>query len=333
MRTNWTKHCIASMSKKKKKKIMKLYDANVFFQAFLSECLRVCMTNMNIDVQKAEKRKDEGSLNGLYQTAVDTSVIFRSLLSANSVDTQLLIQTLQNIQKFSKEVSMLRTSEALQKDGIIISDEVQFEFYKISLNATRAIAILKNNYDPYRNEPKISESSLFIRSINAQIDAIKKEGGYLIEVDGLEFEPDADKVHVKYIIGKNLFETLFKVLMSGVVKNILTTNFSLKMNTSLVESSKCLSTLYNMRLIYKKDNAKEIIRMLEYVLRHFKMLEDVLDENDTNYVFSPEEIGNFSICKKQCKTLIRIFKRVTDDNAEYLNMDKSLAALLKEQYG
>jgi len=168
-------------------------DANKMFRPFLKECLRVCMANLSIDVLKAQKAPSEFILNSLYHTAIDTSILFKSLMGIEIVNTKLLIKSLSVVSKFSKEVSFVKSSILSAKHGYV-SDDNQFEFYKIATNAERMIDILKDNFDKGKSTISISENNLFMRSMATIKDKDYKYGSYFIDTEDMVFDTEADKV-------------------------------------------------------------------------------------------------------------------------------------------
>jgi len=318
------------MGNKHKENII-TFDANKLLKPFLKDCLRVIVTNLSIDVLKAENTPSEFIINDLYHTAIDTSIIFKAILGMNRINTKLLVKSLKVIHIFSKEVAMLKNSPVLNNYGYN-SDEIKFEFYKISANAERVAYMLENNFSKRTGKIQLSEHNLFLRSMEEYKAKEERSGSYFIDVNELECEDEAEKVNIKYIIGDNLFETLFKMILTGVVKDILSSKFKFSVDTSLIESARHLCTLYNLRLVYRKDEKEATVKMLTFALKSFENLREALEDDENELPFTDDEVDNFFKCERQSKKLLNILKkRDLELEDGYVPLTLTLRRLLKEQ--
>jgi hypothetical protein len=306
-------------------------DANILLKPFLKCCLRVSMTMLSINVLRTEEEEslNEIVLNDLYVSALDVSVMFKALLGLEKVNSKVLIKTLKKVEEFSRDISKV-TDELLEEYNV--AKDVQFEFYKIALNAERLCEVIEDCFDRENKTITLSENSIFLRSL--EIMEHTKLGDYFIDMDLMTYDEEAEKVNIKFVLGDDMFDALFKVIMSGVVKDILTANLSHIPDISLVESTKHLCTLYNMRLIYKEDDPSEILDMLKFSESIMFTLFEIIDDSDEYIsILDEAERGRFEKCNELVKLLIKALKKKSFkiENG-YINIDSSIKKILKEQF-
>jgi hypothetical protein len=303
--------------------VMNTYDAKKVLQPFFNECLHMFIKSLeNLVINYDENEKN---FKLIYDKIVNITVMYKSVNSLESEDFFMLHQSLKDIELFYNTFFLINYPKLMKKN--IVSDETLFEHYRTSLNAHRVINMLSEHISDDLTKITLPKNDIFLYSLKKQLES-RISSNFFVEhnIESIDFS--SKNISVKKLIGDELFGFIFKLIVCGLIKEILNIQAKVNIKHNLIYLANLLCVLYNLRVEEDEDEIEDVCEVIEHTME----LVDLFLNDNTYDRFQLQNLQDLQGKVEMCGELLKILKRNKKKGGGDIKLTSTVKKFIKKQY-